>query len=122
MTFTLNSLSCRLLTVFIHFSHNMIYVCLALLALKILQILKSSTENWGMFIMMCIGLLFSIASTISWSLMMKIYANKNCWIVNDGNYFHWINHGVQLMMLIVSIFLAMRCAFFTGDKFERDIK
>lgn len=122
MTLTINSLSCRLLTVFIHFSNDMICVCLALLALKMLQILKSSTENWGMFIMMCIGLLLAIASTLSWSFMMNIYANKNCWIVTDENHFHWINYGVQFMMLIVSIFLVMRCAFFLGDKFERDIK
>lgn len=122
MTLTINSLSCRLLAAFAHFSNNMVYVCLALLALKMLQILKSSTENWGMFILMCIGLLFSITSNVSWSLMMKIYANKLCWIVNDENYFHWINHGVQFMMLIIAIFLVMRCAFFTEDKFERDIK
>lgn len=122
MTLTINSLTCRLLMASIHFNGSMIYVCLALFALKIFQILKDNTENWGMFIMMCIGLVLSISSTLTWSMMMKIYSNKNCWIYHEENYFEWINYGVQVIMVILAMFLTLRSAFFKGDKFDRDIK
>lgn len=108
--------------VFTHFAGNMIYVCLALVALKLLQILRDATENWGLFIMMSIGLLFAIVSTITWSLMMKIYFNKLCWMVTIGNNFHWINNGMQFIMLTVAIFLTLRSAFFSGELFDGEVK
>lgn len=98
----------------------MIYVCVALVTLKMLQKIKNATENWGLFIMMSIGLLLSIVSTITWSLMMKIYFNKLCWVVSDN--FHWINDGTQILMFLIAAFFNIRCIFFTDDKFGGEMK
>lgn len=40
--------------------------------------------------------------TVSWSIVMSIHENENCWIVNDSNQFHWINDSLRLTMLIIN--------------------
>jgi hypothetical protein len=97
----------------------MIYVCLSLLVLKLLQILKNTTENWGMFILMAIGLLVSIMSTILWSFMMKIYADKLCWLVDHDN--HWINDGCNVLMLLVAGVLLLLCCYHNSEKYDDSV-
>jgi predicted membrane protein len=109
MTLTINSLTCRLLTASYNFAGNLIYVALSLVALNLLQILKTSTGNWGMFILMSFGLLISISSTIIWSLLMKIYSNKFCWIGDVENRFHWINNAIRFLIVLASCFFIFRC-------------
>ncbi|KAG5682844.1 hypothetical protein PVAND_012166 [Polypedilum vanderplanki] len=118
-TETFNNLGCRLISSFTQFCNNMIYVCIALLALKLLQILKNTTENWGMFILLSIGLILTCMSTILWSFMMKIYADKLCWLIDHEN--HWINDSFNFLLLLVAGVLFLLCLYHKSEKYDENV-
>ncbi|CAG9802842.1 unnamed protein product [Chironomus riparius] len=118
MTLTANSLICKTLVALTHFTGTMSYTCLSMMALKLLEIVKKwSSGNWGMFMLMSMGLLLSILSTVIWSFAMKIFSNKLCWAV-DGD-FHWIYDVVRVCILVVAVVFFVLC--FSHQSKQHDI-
>lgn len=121
MTLTINPLFCRLITSFSHFFNSMSYVCVALICLKLLQITKRTKDNWGMFLLTSIGFLASSVTTIIWSMMIKIYLNKLCWIFDINSQFHWICHGTQISFLFLALILFICCIIERAEKYDSEI-
>lgn len=120
MTLTTNSLICKTLVALTHFTGTMSYTCLSMMALKLLQIVKNwSSGNWGMFMLMSMGLLLSILSTVIWSFAMKIFSNKLCW-ADDGD-FHWIYDVVRMCILAVAVVFFALCICHQSEQYDKHI-
>ncbi|XP_070506349.1 calcitonin gene-related peptide type 1 receptor-like [Chironomus tepperi] len=120
MTLTTNSMICKTLVALTHFSGSMSYACLSMIVLKLLQIVKNwSSGNWGMFMLMSMGLLLSILSTVIWSFAMKIFSNKLCW-ADDGN-FHWIYDVVRICILVIAVVFFILCICHQSEQYDKHI-
>jgi len=120
MTLTTNSLICKTLVALTHFTGTMSYACLSMMSLKLLQIVKNwSSGNWGMFMLMSMGLLLSILSTVIWSFAMKIFSNKLCWADDDDD-FHWIYDVVRICILVIAVIFFTLCICHQSDQSQYD--
>lgn len=78
-----------------------------LTAIALKQMICENFEeiNWRTIIF---GVILSLVTSVAWALTMQFTQNSNCWLEDFEHQQHWVNHGVQLVLVLIAIFVLVK--------------